>query len=86
MISIGEALKALRVEKGRTQAEVAHDSSVPLSRVRGIETGRIVPVRAEVLKLAIGLLASPNEYETLLVIGGWLDRKSNWTPPAWDRT
>jgi len=59
--ALGRAIRALRHEKGWSQQELGARSGLHWTYIGGIERGERNPSWENVMKLAVGLEASPSE-------------------------
>jgi len=63
--ALGEAVRQLRVERGITQEDLAHDAQITTSTLSVIERGASNPGWATVRRIARALDVSPAELATL---------------------
>ena len=69
--SIGEHIRAWRVRRRRSQLDLACDAEISCRHLSFIETGRSVPSRAMILRLAEELEVPPRERNVLLTAAGF---------------
>lgn len=69
--SIGEHIRAWRVRRRRSQLELALDAGISCRHLSFIETGRSLPSRAMILRLAEELEVPPRERNVLLTAAGF---------------
>jgi transcriptional regulator with XRE-family HTH domain len=69
--SIGEHLRAWRQRRRRSQLELALDAEISCRHLSFIETGRSLPSRAMILRLADELEVPPRERNVLLTAAGF---------------
>jgi transcriptional regulator with XRE-family HTH domain len=69
--SIGEHIRAWRLRRRRSQLDLACDAEISCRHLSFIETGRSLPSRAMILRLAEELEVPPRERNVLLTAAGF---------------
>lgn len=59
---VGASVRRLRIERGLTQEQVAHDAEIDVTYLRGIEAGRRNPSVAVLVRLSSSFDVHPSKF------------------------